>query len=285
MKIKRICMIMLVAVIAITSFVVPAYAVTNFSSANHLLSHIAYMSDVTLEGVNLNVVGNTVKVDNVDIGYWYESEPSTLYADEGKSSKLIEETADGFVVEPSILKKLLTGINIGSMKVYAINMADYILVTEDGWLVNGDTPLVQFVPTQEVTTSGSDISMTGAVEVIERNFNVIVPAVLPMVADTDGNVTTATNATIINKSNGPVKVTSLNIASNANSGWRLVADTPSTERGANEFTFDTSLMMGDVIPSNSELDFTYRAKMSPIEDNVNAIDIVTVTITLDWEEE
>lgn len=285
MKIKRICMIMLVAILAITSFVVPAYAVTNFSSANHLLSHIAYLSDVTLEGVNLNVVDNAVKIDGVGVGYWYESEPSTLYADEGKSSKLIEETADGFVVEPSILKKLLTGINIGSMKVYAINMADYILITEDGWLVNGDTELGQFVPTQEVTTSGSDVSMTGAVEVIERNFNVIVPAVLPMVADTDGNVTTATNATIINKSNGPVKVTSLNIASNTNSGWRLVADTPSTERGANEFTFDTSLMMGDVIPSNSELDFTYRAKMSPIEDNVNAIDIVTVTITLDWEEE
>ena len=38
------------------------------------------------------------------------------------------------------------------------------------------------------------------------NFSVTVPTVLPFVVDNDGTVHVATNAKIINKSNGPVEV-------------------------------------------------------------------------------
>lgn len=284
MKIKRMVAVLLTATLAMACFILPAYAVTNFTGADHLLSHIAYLSDVTLDGVSISTVNNAVQVNGDTVGYWYTDEPSTVYADDSKATKLINETPAGFEVDSSILRTLFTGINIGSMKVYAINKADYILISESGWLINGTTELVQFVPTQEVTDAGSDISMTGAVEVRERNFSVTVPSVLPMVADTDGNVTTATNATITNNSNAPVKIKELSVLPVNGSGWTLVDGNPSTVRGAKEFSFDTSLTQGTVIDSNSDLNFTYEAKMSPIEDNVNAIDIVTVTITLDWEE-
>ena len=52
-------------------------------------------------------------------------------------------------------------------------------------------------------------------------FSVVVPTTLPISVDADGNVTTATDATIINNSSAPVAVTKVELASL--SDWTLAA--------------------------------------------------------------
>ncbi|RHQ83820.1 hypothetical protein DWX95_03480 [Butyricicoccus sp. AF22-28AC] len=52
-------------------------------------------------------------------------------------------------------------------------------------------------------------------------FSVTVPSTLPIAVDADGNVTTATDATIINNSSAPVAVTKVELASL--SDWTLAA--------------------------------------------------------------
>ena len=52
-------------------------------------------------------------------------------------------------------------------------------------------------------------------------FSVVVPTTLPISVDADGNVTTATDATIINSSSAPVAVTKVEL--NSQSNWTLAA--------------------------------------------------------------
>ena len=52
-------------------------------------------------------------------------------------------------------------------------------------------------------------------------FSVTVPSTLPIAVDADGNVTTATDATIINNSGAPVAVTKVEL--NSQSNWTLAA--------------------------------------------------------------
>lgn len=52
-------------------------------------------------------------------------------------------------------------------------------------------------------------------------FSVVVPTTLPISVDADGNVTTATDATIINNSSAPIAVTKVELASL--SDWTLAA--------------------------------------------------------------
>ena len=52
-------------------------------------------------------------------------------------------------------------------------------------------------------------------------FSVVVPTTLPISVDADGNVTTATDATIINSSSAPVAVTKVELTSQSN--WTLAA--------------------------------------------------------------
>ena len=52
-------------------------------------------------------------------------------------------------------------------------------------------------------------------------FSVVVPTTLPISVDADGNVTTATDATIINNSGAPVAVTKVELTSQSN--WTLAA--------------------------------------------------------------
>lgn len=183
--------------------------------------------------------------------------------------------------------KTVTGNKILSgrlSKLSLLDPSDYVVVTDSDWSVNGTTSLDAYIATQTLTEAGMPASMDGSVEIEERCFKVVVPSSLPMSADLAGNVLTATNATISNKSNADVKITDLSITPVNDSGWTLVEGEPSTVRGSNEFSFETSLSTGDVITQGDELGFTYRAKMSPADIGVTQADIVTITVTLDWTE-
>lgn len=255
MKIKRICMIMLAAVMMVTGASVYVNAVSTFDSPQAFIEDVIDYVNTTgstdITDISVLTVGDQVFYNGVSIGYWFEDSSSTLYGDANKESVLISANdGDTYIINEDTLQVLKTANNT----------------------------------TQTLTTPGSSASVEGGVEVEERSFKVIVPAFLPMAADTEGNVATATNASIINQSSAPVKITGVSVAANAESGWTLVDTEPSKERGAKEFSFATSLKEGTVINQNDELKFTYNAKMSPIEDGVTTVNIVTVGVTLDWED-
>ena len=69
------------------------------------------------------------------------------------------------------------------------------------------------------TTGAASVPVTVAREA--ATFSVTVPSTLPIAVDADGNVTTATDATIINNSSAPVAVTKVELASL--SDWALAA--------------------------------------------------------------
>lgn len=69
------------------------------------------------------------------------------------------------------------------------------------------------------TTGAASVPVTVAREA--ATFSVTVPSTLPIAVDADGNVTTATDATIINNSGAPVAVTKVEL--NSQSNWTLAA--------------------------------------------------------------
>ena len=69
------------------------------------------------------------------------------------------------------------------------------------------------------TTGAASVPVTVAREA--ATFSVTVPSTLPIAVDANGNVTTATDATIINNSGAPVAVTKVEL--NSQSNWTLAA--------------------------------------------------------------
>lgn len=69
------------------------------------------------------------------------------------------------------------------------------------------------------TTGSASVPVTVAREA--ATFSVTVPTTLPISVDADGNVTTATDAAIINNSGAPVAVTKVELTSQSN--WTLAA--------------------------------------------------------------
>ena len=211
------------------------------------------------------------------IAYFYSSlEPE----------KLQDEFKSMFAVAPSSSKKVVGNTTLTKRLAKLSNLAasDTIVFTSTGWTVNGLDDLDSYISTSILTEAGQSASMDGAVEIEELNFKVVVPSTLPMIADSEGNVQVASNASIDNKSNAKVKITGLEIEANSESGWTMVDSNPSKTRGDNEFSFGTSLSIGDVIAKGDALEFTYNADLSPAEQGVDSVDLVTLTITLDWAE-
>ena len=189
-----------------------------------------------------------------------------------------------FTTTPVISPKQVVGNTVlkrNISKLASLEATDTVVVTPTGWYVNGTTPISEYMGEQVLTAPDTSAEMQGIVDVDALNFRVILPTTLPMRSDPMGNVTTATNAKIKNEGNAPVKISDLTIEADPNGGWTLV-DRPSTTRGANEFSFNISLNVDDVIAANDELPFTYEVKLSPPEEDVTSIELVTVTATFDW---
>lgn len=79
--------------------------------------------------------------------------------------------------------------------------------------------LIDSTKSVDPTTGSASVPVTVAREA--ATFSVVVPTTLPIAVDADGNVTTATDATIINNSSAPVAVTKVELASL--SDWTLAA--------------------------------------------------------------
>ncbi len=187
---------------------------------------------------------------------------------------LTSQTANKTIVGNSLLSKRIT-------KISNLNVSDVLVISSTGWTVN-DVDIDEFLGTQVLITAGSAADMSVAVEVESKNFQVVLPTTLPVYVALDGTVSTATNAAIVNESNAAVEITEIAINAAPAGGWTLVDTIPSTDEGATEFSFSTSLNVGDRMDVDETLPFTYDAAFSPTIFEVEELDAATVSVTLDW---
>lgn len=168
------------------------------------------------------------------------------------------------------------------MKIASLEDTDALTVASTGWLVNDTENIDEYMASQNIITAGETAEIDTTVDIAPLSFNVIVPTTLPVDVATDGTITTASNATVTNKSNAAVRITNISITEKPECGWTLVASNPSTVRDAKEFTFTTSLTSDTVLASNEVLPFTYNAKLSPLTEGADSLDLATVSVTVDW---
>lgn len=157
-----------------------------------------------------------------------------------------------------------------------------IKTSTTGWYMQDGTSLDAYIGSQGIINAGDTADIDAVAEVEPMCFNVIVPTSLPIYVDSLGVVSVADNASITNKSNSGVKLTAIDISAKAESGWTLVDSNPSLTRDAKEFTFTTSLAVGDVLGHNETKQFTYNAELSPITEGAENLDLATVAVTVDW---
>lgn len=158
----------------------------------------------------------------------------------------------------------------------------FIRTNTSGWYMTDNTNFDNYIGTQDILNAGDTADINAVAEVEPMCFNVIVPTSLPIYVDSLGVVSVADNASITNKSNSGVKLTAIDISAKAESGWTLVGSNPSLTRDAKEFTFTTSLAVGDVLDRNETKRFTYNAELSPITEGADSLDLATVAVTVDW---
>lgn len=166
-------------------------------------------------------------------------------------------------------------------KISNLNTTDVLVVSPTGWTVNG-TDVDIFLGTQTNTVPGGATDVDVNIEIENKNFVVTLPTALPVFVSRNGDIHTATNATILNESNAAVKITDLAISAKPDSDWTLVDANPSQEAGMKEFSFNTSLSVDNTINAGADLPFTYNAAFSPEIYNCENFSAATVTITLDW---
>lgn len=167
-------------------------------------------------------------------------------------------------------------------KLSSVNAAEPLTIDDEGWYTTDGTSIDDFIGSQNVGNAGDTADINAVAEVEPMCFNVVVPTTLPVYVDASGVVSTATNATVTNKSNAAVKMTDINIVAKDSSGWTLVASNPSTVRDAMEFTFTTSLVKDTVLAKDEVLPFTYSTELSPLTEGADALDLATVQVTVDW---
>lgn len=167
-------------------------------------------------------------------------------------------------------------------KLASLADSDILSVTSAGWFVNGTENFDTLFGVQQLTNAGDTADINAVAEIEPLTFNVVVPTTLPLYIDSAGVVTTASNATVTNKSNAAVKLTDIDIIAKDDSGWTLVASDPSPVRDAQEFTFTTSLVKDTVLQKDEVHHFTYNAELSPITSGADALDLATVSVTVDW---
>ena len=181
--------------------------------------------------------------------------------------------------------KLVRGNTKLTKRVNALSQltsSDTVTVKADGWYMVDGSNIDTYITTQNIQAAGDTADISAVADVEPLNFNVIVPSALPIYVDSNGVVSTATNASIINRSGAPIQITGVDITAKPESGWTLVQGTPSKQFEAKEFSFLTSIENLTVLDSGQEMPFTYGASLSPTTVGEDGLDIATVSVTVDW---
>ena len=145
----------------------------------------------------------------------------------------------------------------------------------------------------EITTAGGNNDVPVELTQSVATFSVTVPTVLPVDLDANGVVTVATDNKIINNSWGPVEVKGVSLT--PLNDWVLVdfeTDFKNKKVGLKEFGFELNnspvLTDGsceatfDVIPGNSEINFTYDANVATQKIDLTDVQIAYVIFTIGW---
>ena len=166
--------------------------------------------------------------------------------------------------------------------------------------------------TSSVTLSSTAEGSIGG-DPAATKMSVTVPTVLPIAVGTDGTVSTATDAKIVNNSFGAVKVASVNIE--AAQGWALTAfgskDTLAHEKvDSNKFGFQIALgngekkltdnknaskqtlldaaiegcyMSGAGDQTANSVEITYDAIVTPVSEAITNTSIASVLFVIAWD--
>ena len=166
--------------------------------------------------------------------------------------------------------------------------------------------------TSSVTLSSTADGSIGG-DPAATKMSVTVPTVLPIAVGTDGTVSTATDAKIVNNSFGAVKVASVNIE--AAQGWALTAfgskDTLAHEKvNSNKFGFQIALgngekkltdnksaskqtlldtaiegcyMSGAGDQTANSVEVTYDAIVTPVSEAITNTSIASVLFVIAWD--
>ena len=166
--------------------------------------------------------------------------------------------------------------------------------------------------TSSVTLSSTADGSLGG-DPAATKMSVTVPTVLPIAVGTDGTVSTATDAKIVNNSFGAVKVASVNIE--AAQGWALTAfgskDTLAHEKvNSNKFGFQIALgngaaqitdnkdaskqtlldtaiegcyMSGAGDQTANSVEVTYDAIVTPVSEAITNTSIASVLFVIAWD--
>lgn len=159
---------------------------------------------------------------------------------------------------------------------------DTVEVKSNGWTVNGDANIDQYLGNQSLLNAGDTADISAVADIDALKFHVVVPTSLPIYVD-DSNVTyVADNADIINKSGAAVKLTGVDIIPNENSGWTMVDRAPVNVLEGHEFKFDTTIELNRVLDISETYPFQYSAKLSPTAEATNSLELASVMVTVDW---
>ena len=208
--------------------------------------------------------------------YWYTADYGTY-----------PKTGDWFIPSKQEVTKTTVGnatLNARLAKLNGLTMADELTVTHAAWFV-GETNIDDFLGETSVMEAGGQADIDTPTEIDSMSFNVIVPSSLPIKVDNLGEVYVADNAVISNYSCAAVTIKSVTITPKPDTGWTMVTENPSKKRDAKEFTFSTSLTDGIDIGIDENLSFTYTAELSPLTEGTDSLDLVTVSVVVDWAEE
>lgn len=269
-------------------------------SASTLFAKL-YMHNVTLSTMcTVNVEHDTTvstlrKVTQPSVTYTDDIANASAYGvvyaltkDIGLQGKSISEVHTEhlamFTSSPSAQKTKVGNAKLEKRitKLSGLTGSDVLTVSSTGWSLNGTSDFDTYFTTQQLTNAGDIVDITATADIEPLSFNVVVPTTLPIYIDANGRVNVADNAKVTNQSNAAIEITSIDIEAKAGCGWTLVASTPSEARDAKEFSFSTSLVADTVLAKNEELPFTYTPQLSPSTDGVDALDLASVLLTLDW---
>ena len=204
------------------------------------------------------------------------NQPAFASASRGKLQAYWEKQSSSKVVNGN------TQLTQRLSKLAQLELTDTISLTADGWSVNGTEDLDFYVGATSMSEAGSTTDIAALADVEAMVFNVVVPSTLPIYVDEYGKVSVADNAIVQNLSCASVVITEVKINESQSSDWTLVDTNPSPNRDANEFTFTTTLREGIVLAKDEVLSFTYGAELSPVTSGAVALDLATVSVTVDW---
>ena len=145
---------------------------------------------------------------------------------------------------------------------------------------------------EEITQSGGSGQSVVTLDLQSKTFRVTVPSVLPIIVDSDNNVTVSDNSVITNLSDGPVEVT--NVSVEGQSGWTLVPFNTDFTKVPVDTKQYGMIMQGidvtdgvpatafDVIPGSGNLRVTYNGNVAIQSEAYNQLDIGHVVFTVAW---